>query len=255
MKEKEVCNMRKIYEKYLYIPEQGKGKVKEHVFFARLALSVVIIVFCMCAIGYNAYAYFSTSIGTTQNSIQAAGYTLEITPSVAVEGTGSVAITNTAEHKYTLQPGRYYFKLVKPVTATASTGYCRIDVGDGEGQTSFYTEQIGIVAGQDAPIAERTITISVDKETVVQFTPCWGTYAGATTNLETYLSEGKAIQMLAGKTGLVEATIFQTVASEPVQQKQEELKTKEKEEETNTQETDNSPVVIQNQEETTSENP
>lgn len=218
--------MRKIYKKYFYVPEKGEGKVREQVFFARLAFSVIFMLFCMCAMGYNAYAYFAANIGSEKNTLQATTYTLEITPSLAVEGTGSVAIDTTAEHKYTLQPGRYYFKLVKPATATASTGYCRINTGEEENSPHFYTQQVGVVAGFEQPILERTVMISVDQETVIRFIPCWGTYAGSTTHPETYLAEGKAIQMLSGSIALVDASSLQTGENPVVvaeEQKKEEV--------------------------------
>jgi len=238
--------MRKIYEKYFYVPEKGKGKVNEKVFFARLAFSVLFIVFCMCAMGYNAYAYFSAGIGSAKNTLQATTYTLEITPSVA-GGTGDVTIDTTAEHRYTLQPGRYDFKLVKPETATASTGYCRVDIGEEENKTSFYTQQVGKVADSETPINERIITISVDKVTVVHFVPCWGTYAGVETHPETYLADGKAIQVKINEMAVVDATVFQSTEPAPVSEDSGETAVKTQQEETTSKQEE----TAKQQEETT----
>lgn len=50
--------MRKIYQKYFALPEEGKGIMGEQVFFARLAVSIVCIVLCMSAMGFFCVCLF-----------------------------------------------------------------------------------------------------------------------------------------------------------------------------------------------------
>ena len=126
-----------------------------------------------------------------------------------------------------LPEGTYDFKVEKGKNSTATTGYSRVEISEpGQGYVSrFYTQQIGKVANSNRPVLERTITISVDKETVVCFVPCWGTYAGVTSRPSTYLTEGKAIQVLAGSASMVDKTALQTVEIATVEEPSEEIET------------------------------
>lgn len=158
--------MRKIYQKYFALPEEGKGIMGEQVFFARLAVSVVCIVLCMSAMGFSAYAYFTASVSSSMNQIQAANYSLSVqSPIKLVNDRGSVAADSTNPNKYTMtQPGMYDFTLIK--SGNASTGYCKIFIN---GNEVAVTKQIA----EDA----LTVRIETAQETVVEFVACWGTYS------------------------------------------------------------------------------
>ncbi len=196
--------MRKLYDKYFEIPEQGEGVISETKFFARLILSVICIVLCLCAMGYNAYAYFNSTIESTSNMLQASTYSLEIDVKCVQEGQGSFVEDKVVTGRYVLQPGAYTFTLKKSETSTASTGYCRIDIGvkEANGETQYekryYTQQIGAVEGKDKPVTERKVVISVDQETVIQLETCWGTFAGS----EDILADDKVIVYQEGKVSL-----------------------------------------------------
>ena len=166
--------MRKIYQKYFEIPEENKGIMGEHVFFARLAVSIVCIVLCMGAMGFSAYAYFTASVSSNMNQIQAANFDLE----VQIEAqTGTSSASYESEGTYKLQAGSIYkFKLVKH--GNASTGYCQIVVmkdATTEGE-SVSTRQFGKSKLEESPVDIRTIQIEVEEETIVKFVPCWGTF-------------------------------------------------------------------------------
>ena len=158
--------MRKIYQKYFALPEEGKGIMGEQVFFARLAVSIVCIVLCMSAMGFSAYAYFTASVSSSMNQIQAANYSLSVqSPIKLVNDRGSVAADSTNPNKYTMtQPGMYDFTLIK--SGNASTGYCKIFIN---GNEVAVTKQIA----EDA----LTVRIETAQETVVEFVACWGTYS------------------------------------------------------------------------------
>lgn len=167
--------MRKIYQKYFEIPEENKGIIGEHVFFARLVVSIVCIVLCMSAMGFSAYAYFTASVSSNMNQIQAANFDLEVQEIEAQTGTSSASYES--EGTYKLQAGIIYkFKLVKH--GNASTGYCQIVVmkdATTEGE-SVSTRQFGKSKLEESPVDIRTIQIEVEEETIVKFVPCWGTY-------------------------------------------------------------------------------
>ena len=166
--------MRKIYQKYFEIPEENKGIMGEHVFFARLAVSIVCIVLCMGAMGFSAYAYFTASVSSNMNQIQAANFDLEVQEIEPQTGTSSASCEN--EKTYKLQPGVYGFVL--KMSGNATTGYCKIvimkDVTT-EGE-SVSTRQFGKSKLEESPVYTRTIQIEVKEETIVKFVPCWGTF-------------------------------------------------------------------------------
>lgn len=160
--------MRKIYQKYFALPEEGKGIMSECVFFARLAVSIVCIVLCMGAMGFTAYAYFTASVSSSMNQIQAANYSLSVQSIeiVPVNESGSVVADESNPTKYRLQKGMYDFTLKK--SGNASTGYCKIKVNNNENAVAV-TRQIA-----DGDLKVR---IEVAQETVVEFVACWGTYS------------------------------------------------------------------------------
>ena len=165
--------MRKIYQKYFEIPEENKGIMSERVFFARLTVIIACIVLCMGAMGFSAYAYFTASVSSNMNQIQAASFTIK--PEIKVVGNsgGSAAHEVDTAWKYILQPGAYNITLNKE--GSASTGYCLIKIGD----SSFYTQQLGTVKDESGnEIVTRTIAIAVDVPTNIEITACWGTYRG-----------------------------------------------------------------------------
>lgn len=232
--------MRKIYDEYIRLPKEGEGVVCEKVFFTRLAISVVCIAMCMMAMGFNAYAYFTASISSSSNVIQTSTYETIKNVTSTISDTETVKADSKVKGKYTLKPGQYNFTLTKQ--GTASTGYCRIDVdevidnGTASFKSSFYTQQLGKVAASEEPVIERTILISVDKETVIQIVDCWGTYAGAQSNAGTYLNTDEVIRVKGGaiaKVNISEITIAPT-NTEPSSSLQEQPKTEQPAQDNNT---------------------
>ena len=172
--------MRKIYQKYFEIPEENKGIMGEHVFFARLAVSIACIVLCMSAMGFSAYAYFTASVSSNMNQIQAANFDLE----VQIESqTETSSASYESEKTYKLQAGSIYeFVLTKRGNAT--TGYCQIVIMEDENteKESVYTRQFGKSTVQEGPVDNRVVQIEVKRETRVKFIPCWGTHSVEETN-------------------------------------------------------------------------
>lgn len=167
--------MRKIYQKYFEVPEEGKGIVGERVFFARLTVAIACIVLCMSAMGFSAYAFFTANVSSNMNQIQAAYFDLEIQKIELQTETSSASYES--EKTYKLQPGIYDFTLKK--NGNATTGYCEILIYDDAGNSqSVYTQQFGKIKDQEDSIEERTIQIRVVTETRVSFVSCWGTYSG-----------------------------------------------------------------------------
>ena len=173
--------IRKIYNKYFKIPETGK--LDEKVFYARITVSAICIVLCLAALGFNAYAYFTSDITSSQNVIASAGYDLEVVckqtgtdtvieaqPLTTEESEARIHLAKT----YVLPAGDYEFSLTKG-TVGASTGYAMIRV---EEQEALYTYQIGVTDENGTEVSNRVVRIYVAQETKVTITPCWGTYSG-----------------------------------------------------------------------------
>ena len=160
--------MRKIYQKYFEILEEHIGNMGEHVFFARLTVAIACIVLCMSAMGFSAYAFFTASVSSNMNQIQAANYSLSVqSPIVLMNDRGSVAADSSNPNKYTMtQPGMYDFTLIK--SGNASTGYCKIKINNNENDV-IVTRQIA----NDA----LSVRVEVAQETTVEFVACWGTYS------------------------------------------------------------------------------
>lgn len=134
--------MKRIYEEYLHVPEDGK--IKERVFITRIVVAIVCVVCCLSAMGFSAYAYFTSSITSGSNTIVAATYGAEITvarddnnPQTKVTPT-----VNQTIHTYSLVKGTYH--VVIKATGNAQNGYCKIVIGDVESEDSikYYTIQM-----------------------------------------------------------------------------------------------------------------
>lgn len=127
--------MKKLYEKYLHVPE--KGKMKEKVFICRIAIAIVCMVCCLSAMGFSAYAYFTSSVTSGLNTIQAAVYSTDI----VVVDSSNVLVSETkaedATKSYSLRKGIYSVTIVAQGTAT--TGYCKVVVNDTD---NYYTVPI-----------------------------------------------------------------------------------------------------------------
>ena len=96
--------MKKLFEAFFAIPKDGK--VPEKVMLTRAALSVIVIVVCLAAMGITAYAYFSHSLFSGQNTIQAAGFSVNVT------------IQNT-------DPNQEPVQIEKTESAIVVPGHCR----------------------------------------------------------------------------------------------------------------------------------
>ena len=177
--------MKSFFVNYIKIPKYGT--VREKVFMTRISLGLTFIIFCMAALTYSAYAYFSHSVTSNTHKITTASYSLDYTFYVGdnrpngeldfVEEAQTVRPSDL-DGTYKLDPGVYTIKMVKPDTATASTGFCRIEICDINGnKVTYYTEQIGKVSATES-VTTRYIFVEIKDHTAfVKLTASWGTCA------------------------------------------------------------------------------
>lgn len=130
---------------------------------APMLLSFVlgIGVCCFCLVG-GTYAWYSASIATPTQTLQSANYDI----TVKITDSGSVAVTPESDGGYSLNADISY-TVTLTATGTATTGYCKITVGD----TESYTGQI-----KQGATVEFTLTPAANG--TYFFKAVWGTYAG-----------------------------------------------------------------------------
>ena len=73
--------MRKLYRELFYVPKHGK--VNDKVMLGRIVITITIIVTCLVAMSFTAYAYFSYNVTSVSNTIKAAEFYTDVTVHIA----------------------------------------------------------------------------------------------------------------------------------------------------------------------------
>lgn len=160
------------------LTDEKSEKISDKVLFTRIFISFAVIIACLFAMGFSAYAYFSASITSHPTSIVSATYDLVVTPPIGIEKSDT----------YELSEGEHVFILsCVDSTSSASVGYCKIlvktdanDLYDDNDNQVFYTEPIWNSDGSTEKPNTRSVKISVPqgKTALVRFLPRWGSYSG-----------------------------------------------------------------------------
>lgn len=167
--------MKRIYFEFFHVSKHGK--VSEKVMLTRIAVSISIIIACLVAMSFAAYAYFSYGLYSNNNTITAANYELSVKAGEN-QINGVTNITETTE--FTISPTD---------ETNASVGYCKIDIitTDNEKPYTFYTAPIWREADvENNKLSERIVKIEIPEgnalKVEVAFTAEWGTYSGEALN-------------------------------------------------------------------------
>ena len=144
----------KLYKELFYIPKHAK--LTEKVFRCRMITLLLTMLACTAVLITSTWAWFNMSVTTQILSGTSACYSV----SVDNAESGIYICPLTAEDKHTF---------VITAGGTATTGYCKIQVGE----STYYTEQIA--QGQSLDL-----TVYAAKDTVITFTPAWGTLSNFT---------------------------------------------------------------------------
>lgn len=157
--------MKRLYEEYLHVPEDGK--IKEKVFIARIVVAIVCVVCCLSAMGFSAYAFFTSSITSGSNTIVAATYSVEV--DVVPNGGTALAAKNDNPLIYeNVGAGTYAMSL--KATGNATTGYCKIEIVGSEKTVTLFTQQM-------TPGENMSFTLVLNGGAIITVTPQWGTYS------------------------------------------------------------------------------
>ena len=188
--------MKKLYDNFYKIEEDKP--IRENVFLARIATSVIIIVFCLFSMGFAAYGFFSADLSSSSNVITTASYHLDVSVSTVPQGEVQTAeeIQATSGGIYLLDVGTYVLTLCKPdVSSMASTGFASIslyDVDNPANVETYYTKPIGKMLIRDEqgnPVVDengeytftecntRNFTIEIKEKAHLSVVACWGSYS------------------------------------------------------------------------------
>lgn len=172
--------MRKFYEEYFHIPENGK--IKEKVMLTRVFLTAATMVLCLIMMSITAYAYFSHEASYGTHMIKAANFSTSVDVQILDENGNVVESVEpltdkSSSHKVALKKGVTYTITIAPIdTATAAnTGFVIVTA---EGCTDVYhTQQLYKSQAKSAEARDTILTfqLKVTEDTLVRFVSHWGT--------------------------------------------------------------------------------
>ena len=196
--------MRELYNEFFYIPKHGR--VREKVMLTRVVITVMIVIMCLAAMSFTAYAYFSYNITSGSNIIKAAHFETKVSIQITDENGEAVDInpitSNYQTYKVGLDAGKIYTVTITPTeNSTAKTGFVVITANGCD--KTYHTQQLGI----DTNIGDgKTKTISfkliVTDKTDVHFLAHWGTssyydaYKNKGDQEELYITQDEEIMMI-----------------------------------------------------------
>lgn len=156
-----------------------------------LASTVTIVLVCLAAISFSAYAFFSHTVTSGTNTIKASTFST----SVAIKKSNGDIITEGKLQSYRFEPGKHIVT-ISTDGSTTGTGFCVIKVAG----TKYYTQQLG--KDMNAPGQERTqisFALEVEADTIIEIESRWGTssfYSTEGANNEFYIKNSKPMQVI-----------------------------------------------------------
>ena len=114
--------MRELYEEYFSIPKEGK--IREKVMLVRAAVTMAVILFCLAAMSFSAFAYFSHGVVSGISVIKAARFEADVSVQAAAENAEQPTVTVVDSKTVTvcLKAGvKYMFSLTADKSSTAAT--------------------------------------------------------------------------------------------------------------------------------------
>ena len=202
--------MIKLCKKAGYKPKYSSDA--DSMMLKHLASTVTIVLVCLAAISFSAYAFFAHTVTSGTNTIKASTFSTSVT----IKKSNGDIITEGKLQGYNFDPGSYIVTL-KADDSTTGTGYCVIKVAG----TKYYTQQLG--KDMNAPGQKRTqisFALEVETDTTIEIESRWGTssfYSTEGTNNEFYIKDSEPMQVIT-----VAATGSTDEETEEEESKQEE---------------------------------
>lgn len=167
--------MTELYSAFFHI--QKHGKISEKAMLARTAITVVVIVVCLAAMGITAYAYFSYNVTSSSSIIKAANFEADVVISITNNTGKAVPVPRGSNHAKTaeLKAGNtYHIVLEESTSSTASTGF--VIISSPACKEVYHTQQLGNDTHVEGGRTEKIIfDLKVTEDTVVSFISHWGT--------------------------------------------------------------------------------
>ena len=203
----------------------------DSIMMKHLVSTVTIILVCLAALSFSAYAFFSHSVTSANNTIQTANFSSTVT----VKDANGETITEGKINSYAFAPGLYTVTINKDA-ATNGTGFCIIQIGG----VKYYTQQLG--NDLNAPNGERTeISFKLDLQatTTVSFESRWGTtsYYSSAVESEFYIKNTDPLTV-------IQATGTENASDTPAETQPSETSPSIAPEETTTPEETTSPAEV-----------
>lgn len=157
--------MIRLCKNLFYKPKYGSDA--DSIMLKRLFSTVTVVLVCLAAISFSAYAFFSYSVTSGTNTIQASSFSASVTIKK-----GDTLVTHGEIQSYYFDTPGVYTVTITVNDGTTGTGYCIVTV-DG---TDYYTQQLG--KDLNAPGGERkeiSFVLDVQAAATVNFESCWGT--------------------------------------------------------------------------------
>ena len=129
----------------------NKGKSESNFLCLKIGVSIFSIFVCTAIMVASTFALFYTNVSTQSSTIESAYYTVSVDN--AQNGTYTCPLIAEDKHVFVIT-----------ANGTATTGYCKIQIGD----QVYYTDPI-------YNISPLTLTVQAAKDTVITFMPQWGT--------------------------------------------------------------------------------
>ena len=197
--------MRNLIQTLFYSPKYGK--IDDKTMMARVVTSVITVIFCLAAMGFAAYAYFSHDVDSGSNTLKAAKFETTISIEVKDEnGTVIETVTPITSNYKTfiadLKAGKTYTVTVQPTQqSTAKTGFLIVTAKNCS--SVYHTQQIGIdTNAEGGKTSAVTFQLTLTQDDEVRFLAHWGTsnhyadYQDAGLNGELYVTQGETVELM-----------------------------------------------------------
>ena len=190
--------MRKLFNELLSTKKEEK--VCEKALITRLAMTVIIVVACLAAMSFTAYAYFASNITSSYNFIKTASFETSVSIHITDENGEAVQVITSNNKSHTAQlkaNTKYLVTLQHTKRSTAKTGFVIVTATDCT--TQYHTQQLG----KDGNGNTETISfwLAPNANTTVTFLSHWGTssmypeFMSVGRNSQRYILDGETVNL------------------------------------------------------------
>lgn len=172
--------MRKVYKDFFYSPKHGK--ISEKFINSRIVKTIAVMIVCLFAMSVTAYAYFSCSITSSSNILEAASFKIDVkveavkTKKNSEENKPNLVTSDHKNYKIEgLEVGEWYEITVEQAEGnTAQTGF--IIVSSEDCKKTYHTQQLGLdksVSGGKTKALKFKLMITDSTDVILKSN--WGT--------------------------------------------------------------------------------